>query len=68
MTTWVSITEATEQSSLSHQHIAYLLRNKKVNGRKTGVFWLVELESLKSYEEEMDKLGSSKHNPKKEDS
>lgn len=68
METWVSITEATEQSSLSHQHIAYLVRNKKINGRKTGVFWLVELESLKAYEEEMKKLGPSKHSPKKDNS
>lgn len=60
----VSISEAATQSIFSHQHIAHLLRAGKINGRKSGNVWLVDLDSLKSYEERMQALGLQKHTPK----
>ena len=64
MTTWVSVSEAASQSSFSHQHIAYLVRTQKINGRKSGAVWLVDLEALKDYEAKMQELGPQKHKPK----
>lgn len=64
MINWVSIAEAATQSSFSYAHISYLVRNQKIHGRKSGNVWLVDLESLEKYEEEMQELGSKKHSPK----
>ena len=61
---WVSIAEASTQSSFSYPHISYLVRHAKINGRKSGNIWLVDLESLKEYERGMQELGSKKHSPK----
>jgi len=65
MTTMVSIAEAVKLTSYSHEHINWLLRNGKVGGRKAGTFWIVDLESLKEYEERMKELGNQKHSPSK---
>lgn len=66
MATLVSIREAAERSTTSYQHIGYLVRHKKITGHKSGNVWLVELESLKAYEEEMQRLGTKKHSSKQE--
>lgn len=63
MAEYVTVAEAITQSSYSHVHIVYLVRNQKIKGRKSGNVWLVDLESLKDYESKMAELGSSKHNP-----
>ncbi len=63
MATLVSVAEAAEQTSYTHEHITWLVRKGKIEGRKAGTFWLVELESLKAYEERMKSLGPNKHNP-----
>ena len=64
MITWVSIAEAATHSSFSYAHISYLVRHQKINGRKSGNIWLVDLESLKEYENKMTELGTQKHKPK----
>ncbi len=61
----ITVTEAAPQSLYSHVHITHLVRTQKVRGRKSGTVWLVDLDSLKEYEEKMAKLGSAKHTPKK---
>lgn len=60
----VSIREATEHSILSYQQISALARKGKIKARKTGSVWLIDLESLKEHEEEMERLGPKKHSPK----
>ena len=65
MITWVSIAEAATQSSFSYAHISYLVRHQKINGRKSGNIWLVDLDSLKNYEAKMAELGKQKHKPKR---
>jgi hypothetical protein len=64
METWVTVAEATEKSTLSHKHISYLAREKKITSRKAGKVWLIDLESLKDYERRMSQLGTQKHSPK----
>jgi hypothetical protein len=63
MATWVTAAEAEKLSAYSHQHIAYLVRNNKVEGRKSGNTWLIHLESLLAYEQKMQELGPQKHDP-----
>ena len=64
MTMLVSIAEAVEQSSYTHEHITSLVRKGKIEGRKTKNIWLVDIESLKAYEERMKDLGPKRHTPK----
>ena len=63
----VLIAEAVGQTSYTREHIALLVRQGKVNGRKVRGIWLVELESLKEYEARMNELGSQKFNPVRDD-
>lgn len=63
MANWVVIAEAVEQTSYTHEHIAWLVREGKIVGRKGGRVWLIDLDSLKAYEEKMKQLGTQKHNP-----
>ena len=64
MDTWVTVSEATELSIYSREHISYLIRKGLVNAQRRGAIWLVDTESLKQYEEKMIQLGPSKHKPK----
>ena len=47
----------------SPRHIALLIRQGKISGQKQGKVWLVELDELKRYEEEMNQAGSTKFDP-----
>ena len=64
MANWISVAEAVQHTTFSHSHVAWLVRNGKVNGRKSGNIWLVDLDDLKRYEQEMQSLGTKKHTPK----
>jgi hypothetical protein len=61
--TLVTIGEATLHSDYSHVHIKHLVSAGKVEGRKSGSTWLVDLESLKAYELRMKELGPHKYDP-----
>ena len=65
--TWATIAEAATQSSYSHEHIAWLVRNKKIAGRKSGNIWLVDIASLAEYESRMSELGPQKFDPARPD-
>jgi hypothetical protein len=65
MSNLILIAEAVENSSYSQDHITRLVREKKVVGRKVGGIWLVDLDDLKRYEQEMQKLGPQKHTGRK---
>jgi hypothetical protein len=67
MADWVSLSEATEKSVYSHEHIALLVRSGKVAGRKSGKIWLVDLDSLKEYQAKMQDLGDKKYSPVRND-
>jgi hypothetical protein len=41
-----------------------LVRNHGVAGKKVGGTWMVDLDELNRYEEEMTKQGTQKHTPK----
>lgn len=65
MPNYVLIMEAAEQSSYTTQHISLLLRHGTVKGKKVGRIWLVDLDDLLRYEQDMNQLGTKKFDPTK---
>ena len=65
MPNYVLIMEAAEQSSYTTQHISLLLRQGTVKGKKVGRIWLVDLDDLLRYEQDMNQLGTKKFDPTK---
>ena len=61
----VLVTEAAEHSQYSEPHIRLLVRSNKVKGKKQGGIWLVDLDDLKRYEQEMEEAGTKKFDPTK---
>lgn len=64
MGTLILIREALEHSQYTPDHIRYLIRHQLVVGKKVGAIWLVDLESLQAYEQQMEAAGPSKFRPK----
>jgi len=67
MPNFVLIGEAIQHSSYTVQHISLLLREGRVRGRKVGRIWLVDLDDLKRYEQDMNQLGTKRFDPTKRD-
>ncbi len=63
MANLVLIAQAAQESEYSAIHIRLLLRKHLVNGQKVGGTWLVDLDDLKRYEQEMMRLGTKKFDP-----
>jgi hypothetical protein len=63
MANLVLVTQAARESEYTGHHIRHLIRQKLVNGQKEGGIWLVDLDDLKRYEQEMKELGSQKFAP-----
>ena len=63
----VLIAQATQEVNYTPEHISLLLRQGKVEGQKVGGVWLVDLDDLKRYEQEMSTLGPKKFDPTKGD-
>ena len=49
MPDWISVKEAAQYTGYSEGHVGYLLRNKKVAGRKFGRDWFTTREALDQY-------------------
>ena len=65
MGTLVTVSKAAESSSYTKQHIRYLIRHNKIKAERQVGIWLVDLESLQAYEQEMDEAGTQKFDPTK---
>lgn len=65
MPNYVLIAEAVKHSSYTARHISLLLRQERILGKKIGGTWLVELDDLKRYEQEMNELGTKRFDPTK---
>ena len=63
----VLIAQAAQTSEYSAIHIRLLLRKRLVKGQKVGGTWLVDLEDLQRYEQEMKQLGTKKFDPTRGD-
>jgi hypothetical protein len=67
MPNYVLIAQAVEETGYTPRHIALLLRQGYVQGKKVGRIWLVDLDDLKRHHTEMDELGTKKFDPTKGD-
>lgn len=63
---YVSVDEAAEVTGYAPAYIRRLLRHQKIKAEKKGTMWWVDLDSLKAYKQEMDKLGTDKFFPWRE--
>jgi len=61
----VLIDQAVKESSYDRNHIAYLARKSFIKGEKHGGVWLIDLDSLKEYEAQMQMEGAKKYDPSK---
>lgn len=59
----VLIDQAVKESSYDRNHIAYLARKGSIRGEKHGGVWLIDLDSLKEYEAQMQTEGTKKFDP-----
>ena len=57
---YVTADEAAEISGYDVQHVRRLMRAHKIKGRKAGLVWLIERESLHAYLAKVEALGSKK--------
>jgi hypothetical protein len=60
----VLIKQAVAHSEYSADHIRHLLSAGLIKGEKVGLVWLIDLDSLKQYEQAMKDAGLSKYRPK----
>lgn len=65
MANLVLIDEAAEHSTLDKNYIRYLARKGFIVGQKRGRIWLVDLDSIKAYEQAMQEAGTKKFDPTK---
>lgn len=59
----VLVAQAARESEYTADHIRLLMRKGQVKGEKVGGTWLVDLDDLKRYEQQMQSLGNQKFDP-----
>jgi hypothetical protein len=64
---WVGTKEAASVSGYTPIYIRYLIRQNRVEARRVGNAWLVNLDSLLAHKAKMESLGKLKHNPWRKD-
>ena len=63
MPEWITAEEAAELSGYHVNYIRRLMRQQKVTGRKAGLMWWVDRDSMRAYLEKVKELGSQKFTP-----
>jgi hypothetical protein len=53
----ITVSEASELSGYTPQHVRLLIRQGLINARRAGGIWLVEVSSLRNYIENAPKPG-----------
>ena len=61
----ITTTQAAELMGYDYAHVRLLLRQGKLQGMKMGRDWLVKKKSALVYTQEMEKLGTAKHDPRR---
>jgi len=64
---WVTTDEAASLTGYSISYMRQMAQSKRIEARKVGRDWLVNLSSLLAHKAEMDRLGAEKHNPYRDD-
>ena len=57
---YITADEAADISGYDVQHVRRLMRAHKIKGRKAGLVWLIERESLHEYLAKVEALGTKK--------
>mgnify|MGYP003380162440 CR=1 FL=1 len=60
---WITAEEAAELSGYHVNYIRRLMRAHKVNGRKAGLMWWVDRDSMRAYLEKAEALGTRRFGP-----
>ncbi len=63
MANLVLVAQAALESDYTTDHIRLLLRNDQIKGQKFGGTWLVDIDDLRRYEQDMKSLGPRKFDP-----
>lgn len=63
MPEWLSTEEAAEVSGYHVNYIRRLMRANKIGGRKVGLAWWVDRDSLQAYLEKVEALGTRRFGP-----
>ena len=63
MPDWITTEEAAEQSGYHVNYIRRLMRQGKVTGRKAGLMWWIERDSLRDYLAKVKEAGSQRFGP-----
>ena len=56
----ITVSEAAERYGISESHLRYLLRKKKIRGRKSGGTWILAASSVAQHKKRMEELGKRK--------
>ena len=64
---WINTEQAEALTGYATAYLRRLAGQGRVEARKVGRDWLINLESLLAYKAQMDALGSQRHNPWRED-
>jgi excisionase family DNA binding protein len=60
---YITADEAAEIAGYHVNYIRRLMRAQKIKGRKAGLVWLIERDSLQAYMERIQALGAQKFTP-----
>jgi excisionase family DNA binding protein len=64
---WITTEQAKTLTGYNQAYARRLASEGIIKARKVGRDWLIEQESLLAYKQEMDALGSQRHNPWRKD-
>jgi excisionase family DNA binding protein len=62
-TEWITTAEAAELTEYHVKYIRRLVREGRIAGAKRGRDWWIDKASVLHYIQEMERLGSKKHDP-----
>jgi excisionase family DNA binding protein len=62
-TEWITTQEAKELTGYNLEYIRQMLRAGVIVGDKKGRDWWVDRASIEAYADEMERLGTAKHDP-----
>ncbi len=62
---WITVPEAAQLTGYSPVTLRQFAREGRINGRKRGRDWFLDRKSVLTYVEEMKRLGTAKHDPRR---
>jgi len=62
-TEWITTKEAAELTGYNLEYIRQMLRRGVIAAEKKGRDWWVDRASIEAYADEMERLGTAKHDP-----